>query len=39
MKWQLEYLLEAVKDLKRLDGSERILVTKAIKKVLDDRAC
>ena len=33
MNWKLEYLPEAEKDLKDLDGSQRILVLKAIKKV------
>lgn len=33
MNWMLEYLPEAEKDLKSLDGSQRILVLKAIKKV------
>ena len=33
MSWKLEYLPEAEKDLKDLDGSQRILVLKAIKKV------
>ena len=33
MNWNLEYLPEAEKDLKELDGSQRILVLKAIKKV------
>ena len=33
MSWKLSYLLEAEKDLKALDGSQRILVLKAIKKV------
>lgn len=33
MSWQLQYLPEAEKDLKDLDGSQRILVLKAIKKV------
>lgn len=33
MSWKLEYLPEAEKDLKGLDGSQRILVLKAIKKV------
>ena len=33
MSWRLEYLPEAEKDLKDLDGSQRILVLKAIKKV------
>jgi mRNA interferase RelE/StbE len=33
MSWELVYLPEAEKDLKSLDGSQRILVQKAIKKV------
>lgn len=33
MSWTLEYLPEAEKDLKALDGSQRLLVLKAIKKV------
>lgn len=33
MTWELAYLPEAEKDLKDLDGSQRILVRKAIKKV------
>jgi mRNA interferase RelE/StbE len=33
MSWELAYLPEAEKDLKSLDGSQRILVQKAIKKV------
>lgn len=33
MNWNLAYLPEAEKDLKALDGSQRILVLKAIKKV------
>lgn len=33
MSWKPEYLPEAEKDLKDLDGSQRILVLKAIKKV------
>ena len=33
MSWKLEYLPEAEKDLKDLDGSQRTLVLKAIKKV------
>ena len=33
MNWTVEYLPEAEKDLKELDGSQRILVLKAIKKV------
>jgi mRNA interferase RelE/StbE len=33
MRWELAYLPEAEKDLKSLDGSQRILVQKAIKKV------
>lgn len=36
MNWKLEYLPEAEKDLKDLDGSQRILVLKAIKKVLQN---
>ena len=31
MSWQLIYLPEAEKDLKALDGSQQILVLKAIK--------
>jgi mRNA interferase RelE/StbE len=34
MSWTLGYLPEAEKDLKDLDGSQRILVRKALKKVL-----
>lgn len=33
MNWSVEYLPEAKKDLKNLDGSQRLLVLKAIKKV------
>lgn len=33
MNWKAEYLPEAEKDLKDLDGSQRNLVLKAIKKV------
>ena len=33
MNWTVEYLPEAEKDLKKLVGSQRILVLKAIKKV------
>ena len=33
MNWEVEYLPEAENDLKSLDGSQRILVLKAIKKV------
>lgn len=33
MSWKLSYLSEAEKDLNALDGSQRILVLKAIKKV------
>ncbi len=36
MNWNLEYLPEAEKDLRELDGSQRILVLKAIKKVLQN---
>ncbi|WP_347488296.1 type II toxin-antitoxin system RelE/ParE family toxin [Desulfoscipio sp. XC116] len=31
--WQVEYIKEAVEDLKRLDYSQRLLVLKAIDKV------
>jgi len=31
--WQVEYLREAVEDLKRLDSSQRLQVLKAIEKV------
>ena len=33
MSWTVKYLPDAEKDLKDLDGSQRILVLKAIKKV------
>jgi mRNA interferase RelE/StbE len=33
MNWTLAYLPEAEDDLKKLDGSQRILIQKAIKKV------
>ena len=33
MSWKVEYLPEAEKDLKGLDGSQRTLALKAIKKV------
>jgi mRNA interferase RelE/StbE len=33
MNWSLVYLPEAEKDFKALDGSQRILVQKALKKV------
>lgn len=33
MSWNVLYLKEALDDLKRLDGSQRILVLKAIAKV------
>ena len=33
MNWKVAYLPEAEKDLKDLDGSQRLLVLKAIKKV------
>ena len=33
MSWEVEYLPEANQDLKNLDGSQKILVLKAIKKV------
>lgn len=36
MNWILEFLPEAEKDLKKLDGNERLFVAKAIKKVLQN---
>ena len=36
MKWSLRYLPEAVKDLKSLSGNQRIVVAKAIDKVLEN---
>lgn len=36
MNWKLSYLPEAAKDLKILDGSQRVLVAKAINKVLEN---
>ena len=33
MNWNLAYLPEAEKDMKRLDGKERMLVQKALEKV------
>lgn len=33
MSWDVQYLSEVVKDLRELDGSQRILVRKAIQKV------
>ena len=33
MNWKVLYLPEAQKDLRNLDGSQRILVLKAIKKI------
>lgn len=33
MNWKLKYLPEAEKELKDLDGAERILILKAIKKI------
>lgn len=33
MSWEVEYLPEAKQDLKEIDGSQRLLVLKAIKKV------
>lgn len=33
MNWDVTYLPEALDDLRRLDGSQRILVRKAIQKV------
>ena len=36
MKWTLKYLPEAVKDFKNLAGNQRIIVAKAIDKVLEN---
>lgn len=36
MKWQLVFLPEAEKDFKNLAGNERIVVTKALNKVLEN---
>jgi len=36
MNWKLAYLPEAAKDLKELAGNQRIVVTKAINKVLEN---
>ena len=36
MNWKLGYLPEAAKDLKELAGNQRIMVTKAINKVLEN---
>jgi len=36
MEWEVEYLDEARKDLKKLDGSQRLLVRKAIEKVREN---
>lgn len=33
MNWKIDYLPEALEDLRSLDGSERLLVRKAIAKV------
>lgn len=33
MNWRVEYLPEAVDDLRRLDGSQRLMARKAIQKV------
>lgn len=33
MMWQVQYLPEAQEDLRKLDGSQRLLVRKAIQKV------
>lgn len=34
MKWDITYLPEALDDLRRLDGRQRILIRKAIQKAL-----
>jgi len=36
MKWKLGYLPEAAKDLAELAGNQKIMVTKAINKVLEN---
>lgn len=36
MNWILEFLPEAEKDLKKLGGNERLLIAKALKKVLQN---
>lgn len=36
MNWKLIFLPEAAKDLKELSGNQRIIVTKAINKVLQN---
>lgn len=36
MKWELAFLPEAAKDLKNLAGNQRIMVAKAIDKVLEN---
>lgn len=36
MNWKLVYLPEAQKDFKELSGNERIVVAKALKKVLEN---
>ncbi len=36
MTWKLVYLPEAAKDLKNLDGNQRLTVVKAIGKVLEN---
>ncbi len=36
MKWELMYLPEAEKDFKSLSGNERIVVAKALNKVLEN---
>ena len=37
MNWNLVYLPEAAKDLKNLAGNQRLMVVKAIGKVLQNR--
>ena len=36
MKWSLKFLPEAVKDLKNLGGNQRVMVAKAIEKLLEN---
>ena len=33
MSWDVKYLPEALEDLRKLDGSQKILIRKAIQKV------
>ncbi|MDO5425978.1 MAG: type II toxin-antitoxin system RelE/ParE family toxin [Eubacteriales bacterium] len=33
MSWEIRYLPEALEDLRRLDGSQKLLIRKAVQKV------